>query len=148
MSLSPRIHKLLWGNSGAKCAYCRGGLIQAGSPSAIVGDEAHIVATSILGPRGGFEPPGGEIDGEQNVILLCKTRHKLIDDLPDVYTVEALVEMKRGHELWVASLESPFPSIALDVVAWEETRSINDGSLKSDDGRPGAIEWTGLFKPL
>ena len=65
----------------------------------VVGDEAHIVAQSGKGPRGSLIDEGN-IDRYENLILLCRVHHKLIDDQPATYTVERLREMKRDHEKW------------------------------------------------
>ncbi|WP_369391542.1 HNH endonuclease signature motif containing protein [Streptomyces sp. CG1] len=70
-----------------------------GDRESVVGDEAHIVAQSGKGPRAGLIPDG-EVDRYENLILLCKVHHKLIDDQPAAYTVERLREMKRAHEQW------------------------------------------------
>lgn len=64
-----------------------------------MGDEAHICAQSGRGPRAGLIP-SSQVDLYENLILLCKIHHKLIDDQPATYTVDRLREMKRSHEMW------------------------------------------------
>ncbi len=66
-----------------------------------MGDIAHIVAQSPGGPRAQYPPPGGFIDAEANLILLCEEHHKLIDSQPQTYPVEKLLQMKTDHERWV-----------------------------------------------
>ena len=70
----------------------------------IVGDECHIVSERRNGPR--FDPnyPVDQIDGYDNLILLCRTHHKVIDDQPEFYTVELLRLIKQIHENSIANL--------------------------------------------
>lgn len=67
----------------------------------IVGDECHIVARRPHGPRGNASPPLNKLDGYDNLILLCKVHHKMVDDQPSTYTVELLRKIKKNHEDWV-----------------------------------------------
>jgi len=103
VSISDRDRKILWGNSGNKCAMCKASLVAektANDPAAIVGDEAHIVARSAGGPRAGLLEDS-KLDAYGNLILLCKVHHKIIDDQPNEYTVERLHGIKGQHEEWV-----------------------------------------------
>lgn len=77
----------------------------------IVGDECHIIAQHINGPRGDSSVPENKRDEYANLILLCKTHHKMIDDQPNTYTVDVLRKMKSNHERWVKNtLRSPSKS--------------------------------------
>jgi hypothetical protein len=62
-------------------------------------EQAHIWAFSEAGPRGntGLEA-GADLNGFENLMLLCKPCHKLIDEHPERYTVEVLRSFKRAHE--------------------------------------------------
>jgi hypothetical protein len=62
--------------------------------------ECHIVGRGRGGPRSG-EIKATEVDDYRNLILLCPTHHKEIDDQPNEYTIETLREIKRKHEEWV-----------------------------------------------
>ncbi len=64
---------------------------------AIIGDEAHIIAKEPTGPRGDSDLSSDDRDKYDNLILLCKNHHKLIDDQPHTYTTEKIKEMKRKH---------------------------------------------------
>jgi hypothetical protein len=70
----------------------------------IVGDECHIVSERHNGPR--FDPnfPVDQIDGYDNLLLLCKTHHKMIDDQPEFFAVELLRPLKQAHEGRIADL--------------------------------------------
>ena len=67
----------------------------------IVGDECHIVARRSGWSRGDPRLSEEELDEYDNLILLCRTHHKMVDDQPNTYTVDVLKDMKRKHENWV-----------------------------------------------
>jgi hypothetical protein len=75
--------------------------LSANLPGLILGEEAHIVARSEDGPRG-RDGDRSDIDGYDNLILLCFDDHKRIDDQPDAYSVEFLQKTKKTHEAWAA----------------------------------------------
>jgi hypothetical protein len=107
--ISVKTHKILWGRSGNRCAFpdCEQRLVEeAGTVGPVVGDEAHIVARELEGPRGNPPLPTAELDTAGNLLLLCPTHHRIIDSDPDRYTVAVLQEMKRVHEDAVAAAET------------------------------------------
>jgi hypothetical protein len=104
MGIRDKDRKILWGRAGNLCAICRQPLVADATSAdleAVVGDEAHIVARSADGPRGGQQVRGGDLDGYDNLILLCRVDHKKIDDQPNHYTSAKLHELKSRHEQWV-----------------------------------------------
>lgn len=107
MSISLKTHKILWAKSGNRCAMpdCRKELVEneteTDDPS-VIGDEAHIVAREQDGPRGESELPKDDRDKFDNLLLLCKIHHKIIDDQVEYYTVEKLKEIKKQHLFWVS----------------------------------------------
>ena len=112
MAISERVNKILWGRSAATCSFpaCHHGLVAAANnddPSITLGEIAHIVAQSADGPRGDRSPPGGQMDGYDNLILLCHAHHEIVDGQPQTYTVEKLVQMKIDHERWVEQQVTP-----------------------------------------
>ena len=38
-----------------------------------------------------------------NLVLLCRTHHKMVDDQHETYTAEVLHKIKANHEKWVSS---------------------------------------------
>jgi hypothetical protein len=106
MAISDRTRKLLWGNAHNQCAFpgCTQALAQnvdglpaGASTTALVGQEAHIRAQSVGGPR--FDPNYSDVDGVDNLVLMCPTHHTLIDANGGVgYKVEDLIKMKSDHE--------------------------------------------------
>ena len=106
MPISDRTRKILWGKSGSRCALCKKELILDSTPyddESVVGEECHIVSSQKNGPRydEGFSPK--DIDSYQNLILLCRIHHKMIDDQHKTYIAELLLEIKKSHEIWVSS---------------------------------------------
>jgi hypothetical protein len=125
MAISLKTHKMLWARSRNRCAFPGCGRllvedVQGAGPS-IVGVEAHIVARRPAGPRGAAVTESEDRDGLANLILLCAPHHKLVDDYPDVYTVDGLLEMKRVHEEAVArSEDEPSRLLRLDEELYAE----------------------------
>jgi hypothetical protein len=64
---------------------------------------AHIVASSPDGPRGS-ENSHEQSNKLENLMLLCPSCHKRIDDNPDMYTVDVLKKMKEDQERKVQEL--------------------------------------------
>lgn len=114
MAISDLTRKILWGKAGGRCSACRVQVV--GEPTdadqaSVFGEEAHIVALSPGGPRA--RKYATDINGYDNLILLCSRHHKEIDDQVNTYTEDRLHEMKRQHEQWVAELgekRDPGPS--------------------------------------
>lgn len=100
--------KKLWGRSGSRCAICNAELTTLDGLDSIVGDEAHIRARNTGGPRHDLEYPPEKVNSYENLILVCKPHHKLIDDNWEVFTVDLLEEIKNRHESRVrSSLNGP-----------------------------------------
>jgi hypothetical protein len=59
---------------------------------------AHIVAFSRQGPRADADLSADDVNDLSNIMLLCQRCHKLVDDQPDVYSVERLQRDKQRHE--------------------------------------------------
>jgi hypothetical protein len=64
----------------------------------LIGEECHIIAKSVDGPRGNPDFPADRINKYENLILLCSIHHKIIDDQPNTYTAEYLNQLKTEHE--------------------------------------------------
>lgn len=97
---------MLWGRAANRCSLpnCRMPLmIDEGSDAdeTNFGEECHIIGKSKDGPRGDHVLSDASLDSYQNLILLCRNHHKLVDDNPDYYTVDMLKAMKANHEEWV-----------------------------------------------
>ena len=103
MPISDHTRKALWGLSGGVCARCRNSLIEDATElerEALVGEEAHIVSKAQSGPRHGPEPAGG-YDGLDNLVLLCRVCHAVVDAQPASYPGEALRAVRDAHTEWI-----------------------------------------------
>lgn len=117
MAITDRARKLLWARAHNACAMCRKPLTEdapgAGSPGLILGEEAHIIAKSEAGPRG-RDGDRSDIDGYDNLILLCADDHTRIDSFPDLYPVDFLRNAKKKHEEWAAKRPAADDPIRID----------------------------------
>ncbi len=71
--------------------------------NSVVGEECHIVSGKDQGPRHDPTFPVDRLDEHENLILLCRVHHKMVDDQHETYTVEVLSKLKANHEKWVSS---------------------------------------------
>lgn len=72
----------------------------------VFGEECHIVAQSPGGPRAAGI---ADVDGHDNLILLCRKHHKQVDDQRSHFTVERLKQIKHEHEQREASRDANGP---------------------------------------
>ena len=123
MAISLRDHKMLWGRAGALCSICRIPLatIDEIGRGSLIGEEAHIVARSVDGPRGESALTLEQRDSYSNLVLLCPTHHAIIDDRPRgpiEYPVDRLRDIKATHEAWAALLTSFYRAQQLADEQW------------------------------
>lgn len=84
--------------SGNQCAFpgCEASLL---SPNgAIVGEFCNIESLSSGGPRYNAQSTAQERLGLDNLLVLCPTHHRLIDAMPDLYTIGWLRQIREGYE--------------------------------------------------
>jgi hypothetical protein len=67
-------------------------------------EQAHIIARNEGGPRGTSDLQPEVRDEYENVILLCRSCHGMIDKAPDHFPVDLLHEWKRNHAGAIQSL--------------------------------------------
>ncbi len=107
MGVALKTRVMLWGRAAGRCAFpeCRKNELVADATAtddeSVLADIAHIVASSRNFSRGNTELPVAKRDLYDNLILLCKMHHKLVDDQPATYTVSKLKKTRRQHEDWV-----------------------------------------------
>ena len=111
MAITDRTRKVLWGRSGNRCAICKNTLVvdaTTNDDESVVGEECHIVSAAESGPRHDSAYPENQFDDYVNLILLCRTHHKMVDDQVDTYNSDILLRMKKNHEEWVTKkLDEP-----------------------------------------
>lgn len=97
----------LWTKAGGRCQFrgCNKPLWYEGMTFTKINlsEMAHIIGASMDGPRGraDSEKLQQEVD---NLMLLCREHHKLIDGVIKKYTENTLKEMKEEHETRVETL--------------------------------------------
>jgi hypothetical protein len=123
MSIPQKDLRVLFQRSGNICAFPDCGELltspdEGEDPNVVLSEVAHIVAKSPQGPRGDYEFPLEQRDQYDNLILLCKKHHTIVDNQPQTYPVAKLRQMKRDHEARIQQsasaavkpLTSPDPS--------------------------------------
>lgn len=141
MGITLKTHKILWGKSGNRCSFpdCKVELVmdesETDNPS-VIGQEAHIVGKKINGPRGESTMSIEERDKYDNLILLCSIHHKLIDDQPNTYTIEKLVDFKKNHLEWVSenlTIDKQKQKLELEYASfidkWIELGQVNEWKI-------------------
>jgi len=64
----------------------------------VLGEICHIKARSPDGPRYDPAQTDEERHSSENLLLLCPSHHKIVDDNPEEYITERLLEIKSQHE--------------------------------------------------
>lgn len=106
VSISAKTRKMLWGRAASRCSFpdCPIELtmdVGGAGKLTVVGEECHIVAQELDGPRGRSPLTPEERDEYANLVLMCSVHHKVIDDNEQKYTVEVIGTLKDTHEEWV-----------------------------------------------
>lgn len=101
----------LWVRSRGVCAYpgCAAVLIEIDHGRLVnQGERAHIRSDVPGGPR--YDPGYDNPNRYENLLLLCRRHHHLVDAQPDAYPVELLEQWKEEHD-------DPFLRVQTAVVA-------------------------------
>ncbi len=92
----------LWGRAANRCSFpdCGIELTDNSLSSGIVsiGEVAHIISGQKGGPRYVSDYNSDLINSYENLILLCRNHHKLIDSDVSKFSAEELRKMKSDHE--------------------------------------------------
>jgi len=121
--VSAKTRAVVWARGAGRCHYCNVSLIGdlvSGTEDKHFGLIAHIVAEAPGGPRGDPIRSPQLADDPSNLMLMCHTHHKLIDDEPSwrEYTEARLLEMKRAHEDRIQWLTDVKPERASHVLRY------------------------------
>lgn len=117
-NIRPTTHNLLWARAAGHCEICgkdvTRDLVMGNALKAA--QVAHIKADGELGPR--YDPSQSEEDRNSidNLMLLCHTCHKLIDDHPEKYSVEKLQHRKKQYESSVKNAVDSLRPHAVNIV--------------------------------
>jgi SMODS-associated and fused to various effectors sensor domain len=104
-SIPQNVRAAVWAKAAGRCEFrgCNEDLVGdliAGKESGLYGFIAHIVADSPGGPRGDPVRSPRLAQELSNLMLMCATHHKLIDDKAtrDEFPEDVLLAMKDSHE--------------------------------------------------
>ena len=139
--LTDKTIKRLFAMSGNICGFPGCSLPIVESAGTITGEICHIKARSLGGPRFDETQSEEERNGFDNLILLCRRHHKVVDSQPDVYSVEALQEHKVIHETTVGRSEQATDGFYAKILLNDLRRIVvnhNIGNVAIDS--PGAIQ--------
>lgn len=105
MRVSERTSKIVWGQCAARCCICKKDLLFAANEvvSSLIGEVAHIVGETRAAARGASPLSLPERNEAENLLLLCRDHHKIVDDDPATYPVNRLHEIKTDHLCWIAT---------------------------------------------
>lgn len=137
---SEKTIRRLFALSGNICAFpsCSSPIVE--TAGTITGEICHIKAQSVGGPR--FDKTQSEQDRHafDNLILLCRRHHKMVDAEPDVYSVDALQQIKGIREAQLGRPEQAadtfYAKILLNAMGRVEVNN-NTGNVVI--ASPGAI---------
>ncbi len=101
--ISEADRRFIVGKSGGRCNKCRREVFVENEfgERARLGDDAHIVAFSDIGPRANPQVDDEDRASARNLILLCKTCHSEVDQQPKEYSRDKLAQIRDEHYAWV-----------------------------------------------
>lgn len=107
MAVKPKAFKELYAKAAGRCAMCPGfesvfkdTICEVEISNKNMSEIAHVIAKKKKGPRG-EDGYFGSIDDYDNLILLCPTHHKAVDDNPKDFPSNWLKTKKNELERWV-----------------------------------------------
>lgn len=111
-SIPAEVARRVWIAAGGRCTFCNKNLLfdELTGQDIFIGQLAHIVGWKKAGgsPRSGHPDAPRDRNAAENLMLICYDQHHVIDDrsMWDIYSVEKLRELKRGHESAMRRLTS------------------------------------------
>lgn len=157
---SKKTLNILFALSKNQCAHpdCTNAVIEPAteeSDALVAAHICHIYAISKDGPRGRPGLTEKQLNSPENLILLCRHHHGIVDGQPETYPAKTLVAWKQNHELESqnqrsAALESvksgvffppSFPTALVDQTIKDEVDILRKSRFfaESDNGRSSLI---------
>lgn len=126
--------RFLYGKSGNKCAFpgCNEPIFE--DNGLLTGECCHIEAFSQGGARYNPDTNEDEKNEESNLVLMCSRHHKIIDSLPEEYTVDKLKTIKKEHEALYSGETRKMTEKMLFVLSvesnkfWSKIKEIDDSA--------------------
>ena len=104
MDVSVSTAKIVFSRSGNRCAFpeCAQEIaFKDFGEYANVGELTHIKGNKPTSARHDINQDKKDRNSPDNLILLCGTHHKIVDDQRELYSIEKLTKIKLDHESWV-----------------------------------------------
>jgi hypothetical protein len=126
--------------SGNICAFPGCQLPMVESAGIVTGEVCHIRARNEGGPRFDMAQTESERHDFDNLVLLCRRHHKVVDAQPDVYSAEALQSIKSMHEKTMGRPEQATDSFYAKILIGDRPPiQVNENSGNVVIDSPGAI---------
>lgn len=118
--MSEKIPKLIWGLFAGRCAICKKSLIHngEGDERSLIGEIAHIIGEKAGAARGASSMSLAERNDPDNLMLLCRDHHKIVDDNPTTYDVERMRGLRADYLSWLHDQLTPAQPWRLNVYAF------------------------------
>jgi hypothetical protein len=133
--------KALFAKSRNRCAFpdcvCR--LVEP--TGTVTGEICHIRAEKSRGPRYDKNYPTERRNAAENLILMCRRHHKLIDTETRTYKTEVLLRMKQDHEEGgVVEISPDVAKVAQALLAKHQSIVVTNNTGRVAINSPGAIQ--------
>lgn len=145
---------ILWGRAGGRCQFRNCGRRVdldriAGNMAKNDSYVAHIVAAEPGGVRGDAVRSAQLADDISNLMLMCDTHHREIDDrkLSHMYTEAALLEMKAENEARIDGLLSPRTTKSAHILQVSSPIGPNETAVIFDDAVRAVVATHTLAEP-
>lgn len=138
---SARTIKRLFALSGNRCAFpsCQEPNVE--DVGIVAAEICHIKAKNPGGPRYDEAQTEGERNGFDNLLLLCRRHHKIVDEQPEQYSVEALQKIKSIHEDHLGRPEREQDALVATLLLGSYRKiTVQNNSGNVAIGSPGAIQ--------
>lgn len=105
MSLSNRTQKYIWGLFAGRCAIGKAPVIEdsAHNGRSLIGEIAHIAGERSGAARYVSSMTDEERNDPDNLMLLCRKHHKIVDDNEKIYTREKLLATRAEYLNWLST---------------------------------------------
>jgi hypothetical protein len=123
-AINPTITNFLWGRAAGRCEFAGCNRPLWKSPvtheTVNIAQRAHIYSFSPDGPRGNQELSDEDLNGFENLLLVCYACHQKIDRDKDGarYSLELLQQMKAAHERRIEIAGGIAPNMSSHVVLY------------------------------
>ncbi|MFH1198416.1 MAG: HNH endonuclease signature motif containing protein [bacterium] len=132
--------KNLFAHSRNQCAFPNCITPMVNAQGVVLGEICHIKAKNQNGPRFDAQQTEAMRNSYENLILLCSSHHKVIDDQPHIYSVDMLNEMKTIHEAKAQLTENPEDDIFAQMLLNKYKINISNNTGTIIMNSPGAIK--------